>query len=58
MIPIVTRISSLAFLACTVITWMRGYWSLGGRLYDSLIALASVLFVLFAGYWNRLGWRF
>jgi hypothetical protein len=24
----------------------------------SLIALASVLFVLFAGYWNMLGWRF
>jgi hypothetical protein len=29
-----------------------------GRLYTSLIALASVLFVLFAGYWNMAGWRF
>jgi hypothetical protein len=23
-----------------------------------ILALASVLFVLFAGYWNMLGWRF
>ena len=29
-----------------------------GRLYTWLITLASVLFVLFAGYWNMLGWRF
>jgi hypothetical protein len=57
-IPIVTSVLSLAFLACTVIAWMRGYWSLVGRLYYSLIALASVLFVLFAAYWNMLGWRY
>ena len=29
-----------------------------GRLYTCLITLASVLFVLFAGYWNMSGWRF
>jgi len=57
-IPIVTSILSLAFLALAVIAWMRGTWSLVSRLYYSLIALASVLFVLFAGYWNMLGWRF
>ena len=32
--------------------------SLVSRPYYSLIALASVLFVLFADYWNMLGWRF
>jgi uncharacterized membrane protein YuzA (DUF378 family) len=57
-IPIVTSILSLAFLALAVIAWMRGTWSLMSRLYYSLITLASVLFVLFAGYWNMLGWRF
>jgi len=57
-IPIVTSILSLAFLALAVIAWMRGYGSLVSRLYYSLIALASVVFVLFAGYWNMLGWRF
>jgi hypothetical protein len=57
-IPIATSILSVVFLALAVIAWMRGYWSLAGRLYYSLIALTSVLFVLFAGYWNMLGWRF
>jgi hypothetical protein len=57
-VPIVTSILSAVFLALTVITWVRGYGSLVGRLTYSLIALASVLFVLFAGYWNMLGWRF
>jgi hypothetical protein len=57
-IPIITSILSVVFLALPVIAWMRGHWSLVGRLYYSLIALASVLFVLFAGYWNLLGWRF
>jgi hypothetical protein len=57
-IPIVTSILSVVFLALTVLAWMRGYGSLVSRLYYSLIALASVLFVLFAGYWNMLGWRF
>ena len=57
-IPIVTSILSVVFLALTVIAWIRGYGSLVSRLYYSLIALASVLFVLFAGYWNMLSWRF
>ena len=56
--PLVTSIMSVVFLALTVIAWMRKYGALVGRLYYSLIALASVLFVLFAGYWNMLGWRF
>ena len=57
-IPIITGILSLVFLALAVMAWVRGYWSLVGRLYYSLIALASVLFVLFAGYWNLLDWKF
>jgi CubicO group peptidase (beta-lactamase class C family) len=57
-IPIVTTILSLGFLAFSVIAWMRGYWPIVGRLYYSLVALASVVFVLFVGYWNMLGWRF
>jgi hypothetical protein len=57
-IPIVTSILSVVFMALTVIAWMRGYGSLASRLYASLIALGSVLSVLFAGYWNTLGWRF
>jgi hypothetical protein len=57
-VPIVTSILSVVTLALTLVAWVRGHGSLGGRLYYSLMALASVLFVLFAGYWNMLGWRF
>jgi hypothetical protein len=57
-IPIVTGVLSVVFLAFVVIAWLRGYWSVVGRLYYSSVALASVLSVLFAGYWNMLGWRF
>jgi hypothetical protein len=57
-IPIVTGLLSPAFLALAVAAWVRGNGSIIGRLYYSLVALASVLLVLFAGYWNMLGWRF
>jgi CubicO group peptidase (beta-lactamase class C family) len=58
LVPIVTGILSLAFLALALIGWIRGTWSIAGQLYYSLIALAAVVFVLFVGYWNMLGWRF
>jgi len=57
-IPIVTTILSLVVLALTFIAWVRRQGALVGRLHYSLIALAAVLFTLFAGYWNTLGWRF
>jgi hypothetical protein len=57
-IPIITSILCLALLVLTVIAWVQGRGSLVGRLYYSLIALTSVLFVLFTSYWNMLGWRF
>jgi hypothetical protein len=57
-IPIVTSILSVVTLALTLVAWVRGHGSLVGRLFYSLIALASILFVLFVGYWNMLGWRF
>jgi hypothetical protein len=57
-IPIVTSILSVVTLALAAIAWIRGQGSLVGWLYYSLIALVFVLFVLFVGYWNMLGWRF
>ena len=57
-IPIITSLLSVVTLILTAIAWVRGQGSFAGRLTYSLIALASVLFVLFAGYWNMLGWRF
>jgi CubicO group peptidase (beta-lactamase class C family) len=57
-IPIVTSLLSVVTLALTGVAWVRGHGSFVGRLYYSLMAVAAVLFVLFAGYWNMLGWRF
>ena len=57
-IPIITSILAVVLLILTAIAWVRRYGSLWGRLTYSFISLASVLFVLFAGYWNMLGWRF
>jgi hypothetical protein len=57
-IPIVTTILSVVTVALTLVAWVRGQGSFPGRLYYSSMALAAVLFVLFAGYWNMLGWRF
>lgn len=54
-IPIVTSILSVVTLALALVAWLRGHGSSVGRLYYSLMALAAVLFVLFAGYWNMLG---
>jgi CubicO group peptidase (beta-lactamase class C family) len=57
-IPIVTGVLSVVTLVLAAIAWVRGHGSLVGRLSYSTMALASVLFILFAGYWNMLGWRF
>jgi CubicO group peptidase (beta-lactamase class C family) len=57
-VPLVTGLFSLPFLALAVAAWVRGSGSIVGRLYYTLIALSSVVLVLFAGYWNMLGWRF
>ena len=55
--PIFTGILTVVFVGLAA-AWVRAQGSFAGRLAYSLIALASVLFVLFAGYWNLLGWRF
>jgi hypothetical protein len=57
-IPVITSILALISLVCTLLAWIRGYWSAVGRLTYTLIALSSVVFLLFEGYWNMLGWRF
>jgi CubicO group peptidase (beta-lactamase class C family) len=57
-IPIVTTILSVVTVALSLVAWARGQGSFVGRLTYSLMALAAVLFVLFAGYWNMLGWKF
>ncbi|MCA9182669.1 MAG: alpha/beta hydrolase [Planctomycetales bacterium] len=38
-----------------LLAWKRSYWSLAGRVYYSMIAVAALLFVPFLSYWNMFG---
>ncbi len=57
-IPIVTALLTLILLWMTFSAWKDRYWSILGRLYYSFITLAAVLFLVWANYWNLIGWRF
>lgn len=57
-IPIVTTLLTLILLWMTFLAWKDSYWSFWGRIYYSFLTMTAVLFVLWANYWNLLGWRF
>ncbi len=57
-IPIVTTLLTMVLLLLTIWAWKDSYWSILGRIYYSFLTLTAVLFVLWANYWNLLGWRF
>ena len=57
-IPLLTGALAVAVLVLAVLAWRRRTWSFWGRLHYSLVAVAGVLFLWFAGYWNLLGYRF
>ena len=49
---------ALATGVYTVLAWKDSYWGITGRLYYTLVTIASVAFVWFLNYWNLLGWRY
>jgi len=57
-IPIVTTLLTLIMLLMTYLAWKDSYWSILGRIYYSFLTMTALLFVLWANYWNLLGWRF
>jgi CubicO group peptidase (beta-lactamase class C family) len=57
-IPLITILLTVVMCWSMLVAWFKGYWSFGGRLYYTLIWLAAVVFIVFAGYWNLLGWKF
>jgi CubicO group peptidase (beta-lactamase class C family) len=57
-IPIVIIPLAIILLGRTIEVWVKAYWSVWGRIYYSLIAVAAIVLILFASYWNLLGWRF
>jgi hypothetical protein len=58
LIPIIMSILIVTMLIFTVVVWARHDWSLAGRVYYSLVTVASVAFIWFLNSWNLLGWQF
>ncbi|HSL45112.1 MAG TPA: serine hydrolase domain-containing protein [Anaerolineales bacterium] len=52
---LVALVGGIVVLA--VLAWRRGWWGAIGRIYYSLIALASVAFAWFLVFWNQTGWQ-
>jgi hypothetical protein len=57
-IPLVTALLTLLLLWMTILAWKDSYWSFWGRIYYSLLTLTALLFLVWANYWNLLGWQF
>jgi hypothetical protein len=57
-IPLVTALLTLIMIRMTIPVWLKRYWSFWGRIYYSLLTLTALLFLVWANYWNLIGWRF
>lgn len=53
-LPIIVAVLSALMLFFTIIAWVRRYWSVGGRIFYSLLTLAAIVFVWQMTYWNLL----
>ena len=59
LIAIVTGIVGVvAMVVLAVVAWVRRDWSVGGRVYYTLLAVVSVALIWWLNAWNLLGWRF
>jgi hypothetical protein len=57
-IPIVTALLTLLMLWMAIAAWVKGYWSIWGRTYYLVLTMSAVVFILWANYWNLIGWKF
>jgi len=53
-IPLVTAVLTVGIFIFAVLAWARGYWSLPGRVFFSLVTLAAVVFAAIGAYWGLL----
>jgi len=56
-LPCATAALSAALPVFCLLAWVRGYWTLPGRLQYTLSTLAALAFVWFCWYWNLLGFK-
>lgn len=54
-LPWVGAALAVAGTGMLLLAWRKGYWGLGMRLHYAAVAVAGLLFITFAGYWNLLG---
>ena len=57
-LPIFTTLLTPVLAGGTVLAWVKRYWSVWFRLYFTLLAVTSLVFVVFLLYWNLLGFNF
>lgn len=57
-IPLVTALLTLIMVLMNIPVWKDSYWSFFGRIYYSLLTLTAMLFLVWANYWNLIGWQF
>lgn len=55
--PVVFVGLALALAVTAVQVWRHRYWTLGGRLHYTMVALAALMFSWFFVQWNILGWQ-
>jgi len=56
-LPMLSVLLTLVLAATAVVAWRARLWGRWGRVYYTIVAMASVAFILELSYWNLLGWR-
>ncbi len=57
-VPIITSVLTLVLLVIAALAWKNGYRSILGRVHCTLITLVAIVFMIWANYWNMLGFWF
>jgi hypothetical protein len=57
-LPILAATLSAGMAGMGVAAWLRGWWTVTGRVLYCLLTLMAILFIWFVDYWNLLGFRF
>ena len=57
-LPLLTCILAIGMVFVATVSWKHEYWSMGSRLYYSVVTLITLGFIWFLYYWNLLGFHF
>jgi hypothetical protein len=57
-VPLLAMALTATLTVFCVVSWMRGYWGVVGRVLFTFVTLVALLFVWFLTYWNLLGFRY